>query len=276
MMFRSLASGFVLMVVAVSSARAHGPLFSPAPETIWKGGTELTLGMRNARASGVGGTRKTYAPFVEAEYGITANFEVGLEVPYVHKDASGRGNGGVGNVAVDVKYQFWKRDLPGAQYKASAFVKVALPTGDDDGRPPVSTGSTDVIAGLTTGYEARRWYWFASSVYRANVGGAGGLEVGDQQFLNLVGGIRPVLGPYDRPDTVLMVELNWERSGRDRINRVGLADSGGWGLFISPVFWWTYRQWAVRGGIQIPLASDLRGRQPSPDYRARLELVYHF
>ncbi len=43
----------------------------------------------------------------------------------------------------------------------------------------------------------------------------GYLEKGDKQFLNAVGGIRPVLTEYDEPDTVLMLELNWERAGRD-------------------------------------------------------------
>ena len=54
----------------------------------------------------------------------------------------------------------------------------------------------------------------------------GGLEKGDKQFLNVAGGVRPVLGQYDEPDTVLMVELNWERAGRDDLGGTGLADTG--------------------------------------------------
>ena len=96
------------------------------------------------------------------------------------------------------------------------------------------------------------------------------------QFLNLVGGIRPVLTDYKEPDTVLMLELNWENAGRDDLGGTALADTGGWELFLSPVVFWTYRQAAVRGGVQIPVASDLNGRQPSSDYRTRIELVYHF
>ena len=77
--------------------------------------------------------------------------------------------------------------MPGAQYKAAAFLNTKLPTGDDDSRPRLGGGSTDVIAGLATGYQSRRWYWFASGVYRLNTKGAGGLEQGDKQFLNVVG-----------------------------------------------------------------------------------------
>ena len=92
----------------------------------------------------------------------------------------------------------------------------------------------------------------------------------------MVGGIRPVLTEYDEPDTVLMLELNWERAGRDELNGRDLTDTGGWELFLAPVVWWTYGQIAVRGGVQIPIADGLNGDQARPNYRARLELVYHF
>ncbi len=260
----------------VGTAEAHGPLFSPAPETIFKGGTEVTLGLHAERATGAGEKEKEYELFLEGEYGITADWEIGIEIPYSWKEQNSDDANGVGDIVLDTKYQFWSRDLPGAQYKAAAFLKTKLPTGDDDSRPRLGSGSTDVIAGLATGYESRRWYWFASGVYRVNTEGKGGLEKGDRQFLSIVGGIRPVLTEYDEPDTVLMLELNWERAGRDELNGSDLTDTGGWELFVSPVFWVTYRQFAFRGGIQVPMAEGLNGRQATSDYRARAELVYHF
>ncbi len=258
------------------AAEAHGPLFSPAPETIFKGGTEITLGFHTEKATGAGEEEREYEPFLEAEYGLTADWEVGIEIPYFWKEQNSDDANGVGDIVLDTKYQFWSRDLPGAQYKAAAFVKTKLPTGDDDSRPRIGSGSTDVIGGLVTGYESRRWYWFASGVYRANTEGAGDLEKGDKQFLNVVGGIRPVLTEYDEPDTVLMLELNWERAGRDELNGRDLTDTGGWELFLAPVVWWTYGQIAVRGGVQIPIADGLNGDQARSDYRARIEWVYHF
>ncbi len=266
----------LLGVGLAGAAEAHGPLFSPAPETIWKGGTEVTLGLHAQRATGAGEKEKEYELFLEGEYGITADWEIGIEIPYARKENGGGDAGGIGDIVLDTKYQFWKRDLPGAQYKAAAFLKTKLPTGDDESQPRLGSGSTDVIAGFATGYESRRWYWFASGVYRANTEGEGGLEKGDRQFLNAVGGIRPVLTEYDEPDTVLMLELNWERAGRDELNGADLADTGGWELFLSPVFWWTYRQFAFRGGVQVPIAEGLNGRQATSDYRARADLVYHF
>ncbi|MCH7710193.1 MAG: hypothetical protein IH903_01005 [Proteobacteria bacterium] len=261
---------------ANSAVRAHGPLFSPAPETIFKGGTEITLGFHSEKATGGGNKEKAYEMFLEAEYGITADWEIGIEIPYAWMEENGGDAGGLGDIVLDTKYQFWKRDLPLAQYKAAAFLKTKLPTGGSGGTPRLGSGSIDVIAGLATGYESRRWYWFASGVYRANTEGAGGLEKGDKQFLSVVGGVRPVLSEYDEPDTVLMVELNWERAGRDDLGGAELADTGGWELFVSPVLWWTYGQIAIRGGVQIPIAEALNGNQATSDYRARVEFVYHF
>ncbi|MFQ5773753.1 MAG: transporter [Kiloniellaceae bacterium] len=272
-----VAIGLAATIPAIKPIQAHGPLFSPAPETIFKGGTELTLGLHTEEATGISEHETEYDVSLEAEYGLTADWEVGAEIPYTKRDLDGGGGAdGLGDIVLETKYQFWGRDLPGAQYKAAAFLQLELPTGDDDSTPRLGSGSTDVITGLATGYESRRWYWFASGVYRANTEGAGGLEKGDRQFLNVVGGIRPILTEYDEPDTVLMLEVNWERSARDELDGSDLANTGGWELFVSPVVWWTYRQLAIRGGVQIPIADGLNGTQPTSDYRARIEFVYHF
>jgi len=255
-----------------SPAAAHGPLFSPAPETIWQGGTELTLGYLREEA----GAEREQEAFLEAEYGLTPRWEIGVALPYISKRGGRSASDGIGELTLGTKYQFWRRDLPGAQYKAAGFVNVKLPTADGDIEPRLGSGSTDYFGGLATGYESRRWYWFASGVYRINTEGDAGLERGDRQSLNLVGGVRPVLSEYTEPDTVLMLELNWEHADRDSLNGRSLANTGGWKLFASPVVWWTYRQVAVRGGVQIPLGKDPNGDQPDPDYRAAFELVYHY
>ncbi len=268
--------GLITTFAANAPAWAHGPLFSPAPETIFKDGSQITLGFDTQRSTGAGVKAKNYNASLEATYGLTADWEVEIEAPYSWKEQNGANASGFGDLTLGTKYQFWGRNLPSAQYKATALFKVKLPTGDDNTTPKLGSGSTDVIAGLVTGYESRRWYWFASSVYRANTEGAGKLEKGDQQFLNLVGGIRPVLSNYKEPDTVLMLELNWENAGRDRLAGIPQTNTGGWELFVSPVIWWTYRQVAVRGGVQIAIADNLKGNQPTTDYRGRVEVVYHF
>jgi len=271
-----LVSGTIAAFAALTPAQAHGPLFSPGPETIFNEGTEITLGYKMGRASGAGTVAKTYEPFFEFEYGLTQDWQIGLEIPYAWRSANGFKSNGPGDVSIATKYQLWKRDLPGAQYKAAGFLKVKFPTGKSTTAPPLGSGSVDVTTGLATGYESRRWYWFASAAYQANTKGSGGLNRGDMQFLNAVGGIRPVLTEYNEADTVVMVELNWERAGRDKLNGAAQANTGGWQMFVSPLVWWTKGQIALKGGVQIPIASNLKGAQASTDYRAKVEFVYHF
>ena len=267
----------VTMAIGINTPLlAHGPLFSPAPETIFKDGTQLTFGFDAQKATGAGITQKEYKTTIEANYGLTADWEIGIEAPYSWKELNGANANGIGDITLDTKYQFWGLNVPSAQYKASALLKVKLPTGKDSTTPRLGSGSTDVTAGLVTGYESRRWYWFSSGVYKANGEGSGNFTKGDRQSLNLVGGVRPVLTNYKEPDTVLMLELNWENAGRDDLAGVSVANTGGWELFVSPVIWWTYRQIAVRGGVQVSVANDLNGNQPATDFRGRAELVYHF
>ncbi len=271
-----LSVALLFVILGVSTASAHGPLFSAGPETIWKGGTEVTVGVHADRDRGYGHEERRRELFLGLEYGITSDWEVSIELPYAWTSVDGFSSDGLGDVVLGTKYQFFLQNLPGAQRKASVFVKTKLPTADDGTVPPLGSGSTDVLVGVAAGYEGRRWYGFADARYKLNGEGARGLKKGDALFLDLVGGVRPVLTEYDEPDTVLMLELNWESRERDRLGGLALANTGGWQMFLSPVIWWTYRQFALKGGVQIPIAADLNGAQPSTDYRALVEAVYHF
>jgi hypothetical protein len=45
--------------------------------------------------------------------------------------------------------------------------------------------------------------------------------------------------------------------------------------FISPGIFWTKRNFAVKAGVQIPVASDFNGNQEKTDYRAKVVLEWH-
>ncbi len=75
----SLTIGLAATVIATMPVVAHGPLFSPAPETIWKGGTEITLGFHTEKGTGAGEEEKEYEVILEAEYGLTADWEIGTD-----------------------------------------------------------------------------------------------------------------------------------------------------------------------------------------------------
>jgi hypothetical protein len=266
----------VLAIVMAVPAAAHNPIFTPGPHVTYQGGIEVAVGYERDRASG-NGTRQTEQEVeFEIEYGITADWTVEMQLPFLDKTESGRGSSGIGDMALRTRYRFWRLDSPGVQDSAAVLLQVKLATGDADSDPRLGSGSTDVVGGLLYGHEGRRWYYNLAARYRLNTEGEGGLEKGDRQFLDAVGGVRPVLTGYLEPDTVLFLEFNWENAAGDDRNGAAIADTGGWELFVSPGVFWTWRNVAVRGGVQIPIAHNLEGARAESDYRFKLQLKYQF
>ena len=213
---------------------------------------------------------------LEYEYGVTADWTVKAEIPLVDKDSNGNGSTGIGNMVLGTKYRFLRVDLPGMQYSTTLLFQAKLPTDDDDRNPRLGSGSTDFVGGLLHGLESRRWYYNTAARYRLNTEGGGDLEKGDKVFLDIVGGVRPVLTGYKEPDTVLFLELNFENAERDTLRGSDVANTGGWELFLSPGVFWTYRTYAVTAGVQIPVAENLNGTQATSDYRFKLSMKYEF
>ena len=276
---RSVWVGALLAIVLIAVANpgaAHNPIFTPGPHLVYGGGLEVTIGYSRNRASGVGERETEQEVELELEYGLTADWTAELELPFVDKDLNDNGSSGLGDIVLRSRYRFFRLDTPGVQRSAAVLGQVKLPTGDDDRTPRLGSGSTDFVGGLLYGHESRRWYYNLAARYRLNTEGGGGLEKGDKQFLDIVGGVRPVLTGYLEPDAVVFLELNWENAGRDDLSGVTLGDTGGWELFLSPGLFATYRNVALRTGVQIPIAHGLNGSQPESDNRFKFEIKYTF
>ncbi|NQV82835.1 MAG: transporter [Rhodospirillales bacterium] len=272
-------NGFLVSVVILAwttSAAAHEPIFAPGAHVHSKGAHEVSLGYHRARASGTGENEAENEYFLEYEYGVTADLTVSAEVPFEENTVNGNRSSGLGDIQLAAKYRFLRIDSPGKQYSTAVLFKAKLPTGDDDKSPRLGSGSADFVGGLAHGLESRRWYYNTAVRYRLNTEGGGNLEKGDKVFLDLVGGVRPVLSGYRDADTVLFLELNGERSARNSLNGSSVTDSGGWELFLSPGIFWTYRNYALTSGVQIPIAENLNGSQPTSDYRFKLTGKYAF
>jgi hypothetical protein len=266
----------VLVLFASGPAAAHNPIFAPGAHVHAKGVHEVSLGYHRERSSGAGEKETENELSLEYEYGVTADLTVAVEFPFKDKTVNANGSTGLGDIQLAAKYRFLRVDSPGSQYSTALLFKVKLPTGDDDSSPRLGSGSTDFVGGLLHGLESRRWYYNLAARYLLNTEGGGNLDKGDKIFLDLVGGVRPVLTEYREADTVLFLELNWERAARDSLRGADVTDSGGWEMFLSPGIFWTYRVYALTAGVQIPVAENLNGVQPSSDYRFRLTGKYEF
>lgn len=265
----------------VTFVNAHEPIFGLGPHTIFKGGTGIEMEFEGEKASGSGEKEREYVLHTEIIYGITADLAVTLAVPYFldrKSDAGGveRSSSGMGEILVRTKYRFWRKDSLGMQDAAAFIVGIKLPTGDDDKTPKLGSGSTDFLFGLTAARESLVWFYFGDIRYRLNTEGSGDLEKGDRFFVDLAIGIRPWLVDYLKPDLVVLAELNWETLMRNKLDGAHIEDSGGSLLFISPSFFFTYRNWAVKGGVQLPVYQYLYGEQPEVDYRFKLAIETHY
>ncbi len=262
----ALASGLL-----AQPALAHDPVFGIGPHVLYQGGVEVAIESAAEKA----GPEKEQELALELTYGLTGDWAVGVDLPWVRKADDGNRSSGAGDVALFTKYRFWRRDSLGLQESAAVLLKVVTESADSTTTPPLGKGVTDGIAGLTWGYESRKWYRWASVRYRYNGTNPAGVDRGDMLRVDLVGGIRPTPRGYLEPDTVWLLELNGEIQQKARLNGQDLADTGGMQWFVSPGIFWTLRNFAIKAGVQIPVLSDLNGNQPDADYRARLILEWH-
>lgn len=62
----------------------------------------------------------------------------------------------------------------------------------------------------------------------------------------------------------------------DKRDGRALPETGGFVLFVNPDLMWTYRNYAVTIGPQIPAVQDLNGDQHETDYRFAFEVEGRF
>lgn len=262
----------LFLLAAAGAAQAHDPVFGPGPHVLYQGGHEVHTGWHRSEA----GAETEDELALELAYGITGDWVAGVELPYARVDEGAHGESGVGDVGLFSKYRFWRNDSLGVQESAAIFGKVTLPTGDETAEPALGGGATDTVIGVTYGYESLKWYRWAGLRYRFNDGNDAGLDRGDRVMADLAVGWRPSPPEYREPDTVWLLELNGEYTQRAELRDQALADTGGVEWFVSPGIFWTYRNFAVKAGVQLLVASNLFGEQDDSDYRAQLELEWHF
>lgn len=254
---------FIITLSLLShGANAHDPVFSIGPHVLFKNGFELSTEFHGTKND-----QQENEMALELSYGVTGDWSIGADLPYVKSE----NDQGVGDLNLFSKYRFWRSDSLGLQQSAAVLVKINLNNGEKD----VSTNSTDGLIGLTYGYEGIKWYRWTSVRYRYNGESSGGIKRGNKTFIDIAGGYRPSPPIYRKPDTVWYLELNMEYNQKATISGNSIADTGGTKLFISPGIFWTIRNFAIKGGVQMPLYQSLNGLQTNDKYRFKIALEWH-
>jgi hypothetical protein len=255
---------FLLALFYVGSStavRAHEPIFGIGPRTIWMYG----LGFE-ARLNIQSYTREAmYEMDYHTIFGLNADWAISLSThqPLNTPDSQALQ---FGNLGISTKYRFFRNDVEGGVYHAAVLGGVELPIGDDD----ISPNTTDVIAGLSGAYEGRRWLMFTTGRYRLNTN-LNGIHRGDAFLYDIALGIRPIQTGYYDPDVVLMAEFNGQIFGANKRNGQVLPNSKGDRLFAGFGAWITYRNWAFKPGIQLPVYDNVGRENPVPRFTFGIE-----
>ncbi len=270
---------FILFVgISLYPSFAQGlPVFGLRPPTLYKGGIGIELDFMGDQSSASGLSDKNqYFLITSLFYGITTDLTVRTNIPVVLERRVGSiSSTGVGDIVLLSKYRFWRHDEIGAQDALSAMVGVKLPTGKTSVTPRLGSGAFDLILGLVIGRDSRRWTFSGDIQTVLKTEGSNNIRVGHQFLANMAFGLRPWLGEYTDPDFIIMTELNWKGQLKSTLSGTSLANSGGHRLFVAPGFTLIYRNWGLRGGVQIPIYQELNDNQRSDDYRFSLVAELH-
>lgn len=242
-------------------AASHEPIFGLGPHTIFKGGVGIEFEFEAERASGGGESEEVQKMNQEIIYGLTEDWALTIATPFALKH---EGEKGIEDLSLRTKVRFWRKDGPGFQNAAAVVAGLKFPTGSQN--KGLGTGSTDYLLGINGGHEGLDYYLFGDVHFLSRTEGRG-----DAFFANMAFGGRPFgMGDYYDFDPVFYLELNYEETG------IGIKNAGRRVLSLSPTFFLTYRNWALRGGWQLPVSQGVDGNSKELDERFALAVEAHF
>ncbi|NOX93292.1 MAG: transporter [Gammaproteobacteria bacterium] len=260
-----------LLIIHSSAALAHDPVFGIGPHVLFKNGMEAAAEIYRKKADKKEETGLAF----QVAYGITGEWSAGIDVPYSSRNNGTDTSSGLSDLQAFTKYRFWREDSLGLQESAAVMLAINADNADEKADPALGNGATDVITGITYGYESIKSYRWASARYIFPGKNAADFQAGNKWRVDFVAGWRPAPPEYKKPDTVWLLELNGEITDKAELNGNSLMNTGGTEWFLSPGIFWTTRNFAIKSGIQVPVASDLNGTQDKSDYRFKATFEWH-
>lgn len=216
-------------------AVAHEPLYGIGPDVLANGiiNPHLTIHFSETE----------WENEIALGYGITRNW-TGISELSSDKDFH------LQNWMLKSNYRFFKVDKPGLSYKAAFISELSLPV--EETHSEEAEEHSEKIWGntLTAGQESLRYYWFVHLGYEYNFSSPS-LANENQINYGITLGIRPFKPHYYKPDLVFLLETTGNYEQKSLENEEVLNESGGTHLDIAPTFILTYRNVALRGGVQF-------------------------
>jgi len=233
--------------------QAHEPIFGVGPRTIWKHGFGYEMELAQAGFPGDDHWQLDY----HLVYGLTPDWSVSAET---HQPLATKQQffGTPGALGIMTKYRFYRQDVEGGVYHAAVLGGTEFPSGSADHEAT----ATGILGGLSAAYEGRRWLLFGTGRYRVNLVQAQKTSPEWIVPYDVAVGFRPVLTGFYEPDVVLMAELNGQILGDQHQDGTSPSGTGGSRLLTGFGAWITYRNWAFKPGIQLPVYNDFADNLP--------------
>lgn len=210
-------------------------------------------------------------------YNFRTTLQVGALVPFVTKDlesvAGPKSRSGLGDLTIFLKKLVFQLDRKQQTFRVAVKGSAKLPTGEEDGEVPLGSGSFDYGLSAVAGWIRPRWGLYGETIYFFNTS-SDGTEYGNRFGYNAAVGFRvlpAVYARYPQPQLNVYVELNGSLVGRNEVDGVESADSGGALLFVSPGIQYVGgRRWLVEVSVQLPVVDAPNGTQLGTRWIARL------
>ncbi len=248
---KTILTLFVLVLFSALKISAHEPLYGNGPHVLFKGGFAPEIILQ----SGLGYLSTEYS----LGYGLTKDWTINGGVAFSNLNQNYEYKG----FLIKNKYRFYSYFKPGLSIQISAIAAAFVPK--NNLAPKV------LNLGITGGQESIRWYWFVDAAYAFKITN-NNFKPGNEINYTATIGYRPFEINYYKPDLVLFIEGIGTYQERSALNGSTVTNSGGNYWAIAPTFFLSYKNCALRGGVEFGIASTGRIKKPDTNYKISIEL----
>lgn len=228
-------------------------------------------------------------------YGATPKFALFGVLPYLDKELTlnrggqriRRSNEGLGDVSLFGRLTIFQNDQQGSTFRMAPFAGIEAPSGEDDtsdafGRLPppfqLGSGSWDIFGGLVMTYQTLSDQFDSQLSGRFN-NEANGFKAGEEARWDLSWQHR--LWPKDLKGSVPgflygILETNLIYQGKNEVNGLKDANSGGTTIFLTPGLQYVTRRWIAETAVQLPVGQNLNGTALESGYIFRAGIRFNF
>lgn len=204
---------------------------------------------------------------------LNDRFQIGVIVPFMNVDVNSResdlSNFGVGDIRVFVKYLVYQYDRRNKTIRVASKAGIKLPTGDENGLPPLGPGSTDYFFTTVAAWIQGRIGIYVEGIYNLNTS-KDAVDFGNSIDYNVAFGYRlipSVYETYPSPQLNGFLEINGTTTNQSNIGGSKVGDTGGTTIFLSPGLQYVGgRRWLIEASLQMPIVNEPNGTQLATDW----------